>query len=380
MRRAVVAAAVAILALARPVGAQTVPDVYESSAVASGLHVTVSVPAYFEVFGPYAFAESSNGASHSYQAPGYAGFFLTAAAEQFGFPPPPGTTETLYPQGPREASTGTPVLASSGRSGPEGAEGEATVGRGGQAPYFVAGGGHAESSVEAAADGVRSRSHVNLQDLSLADGLVTIEQVVGTATALASGVAGRGRADAELTMAGVRVAGVAVDLDADSVSLAGTPFGAPSTVALDDFLSLFGIAVERLPTTERVTPDGDAAETRIGGVRFTFTQPGAEFEATVTIGDLVARSRVADLAGAPPQPGVVGNGIGTGADGSLASPGDAVAPDEPIPVVPQAMASERVVRTVPVRGADWIALAALAALAGPLLLVIRRAFRAAVRP
>jgi len=87
--------------------AAAVPDVYESTATSGGLHASIAVPAFFEIFGPYAFAEASNGASHSYEAPGYGGFFLTAAAEQFGFPPLPGTTETLYPQGP--TSAGTPV-------------------------------------------------------------------------------------------------------------------------------------------------------------------------------------------------------------------------------------------------------------------------------
>jgi hypothetical protein len=43
-------------------------------------------------------------------------------------------------------------------------------------------------------------------------------------------------------------------------------------------------------------------------------------------------------------------------------------------------AVRRVVRTEPVAGGDWIAIAALAAFAAPLSLLVRRAFRAAARP
>jgi hypothetical protein len=385
MKRLLVVVGVVFL-LGAPIAVAAVPDVYESSAISGGLHASVSVPAFFEVFGPYAFTEASNGASHSYEAPGYGGFFLTAAAEQFGFPPPPGTTETLYPQGPQEASTpalpnGSSLLSSSGRSSRDGAEGQATVGAGGQAPYFLVGGGHASSSVKALASAVTATSNLRLQDLSLADGLVTIDQVVGSASARSTGRAGGGTSDGQISMFGVKVAGVSVDLRPDGVVLAGAPFTAPGTgLPVDDFLAIFGITFERLPLTKTITPDGRTAEVKVGGVRFTFSQPTSEFELVVTIGDLTARSRAVDLPAPPVDvPRTVTTAIDTTRGAIVSASGDALAPEQ-VTDVPQAIASRSIVRTRPVRGADWVAIAALAALAAPLMLIIRRAFRAAVRP
>src|SRR6266540_3022656 len=75
--------------------ATALPDVFEAHAEAGAIHDSVAVPAYFETFFPYSLSEASNGSSHGYHAVFYPGFFLTAAAEQQGFPAPPGTTETL---------------------------------------------------------------------------------------------------------------------------------------------------------------------------------------------------------------------------------------------------------------------------------------------
>jgi hypothetical protein len=389
MKRFAAVIAIAVLALAPAVGAHAAagkPDVYESSATAGGLHVSIAVPAYFEVFGPYAFAESTNGASHSYEAPGYGGFFLTAAAEQFGFPPPPGTTETLYPQGPRSAGTpAAPIDAnvgeSSGRSGPDGASGKAIVGRGAFAPAFDIGFGEAEASVVAAANAVTSTSSIAMQDVELADGLVSIDQVTGTAQSRSTGRAGGGHTDGSIAMTGLRVAGVPVDLRADGVVIAGTPATLPdSGLPVNDVLSQAGVTIERLPDTRKVTPDGEIAEIRVGGIRFTFRQPNAEVTLTATIGDLVARSRAVDL---PDAPRVQLPSL-TPVSPPLVSSGTVVPPrfiDRVLPPLGvDGSAVRRVVRTEPVAGGDWIAIAALAAFAAPLSLVVRRAFRAAARP
>lgn len=388
IKRSAAATAMVLLAFAPIVpayAAADTPDVFEASATAGGLHAQVAVPAFFEVFGPYAFAEATNGASHSYEAPGYGGFFLTAAAEQFGFPPPPGTTETLYPQGPREA--GTPeapvdgnVGESSGRSGPNGASGKAIVGRGAFAPAFDVAFGEAAASVVATAGGVTSTSQVAMQDVELADGLVSIDQVTGTALSRATGRAGGGHADGSIAMTGLRVAGVPIDVRADGVVIAGTPATFPDGgLPINDVLAQAGVEIERLPDVRKVTSDGQIAEIRVGGVRFTFREPNAEVTLTVTIGDLVARSRAVDLADAPRAqlPSI------TTVSPPIVSVGT-VQPPLRLPTLPPRTTGEtavrRVVRTEPVAGGDWIAIAALAAFAAPLALIVRRAFRAAVRP
>jgi hypothetical protein len=387
-RIAAVLAVVALVAVpVLPAGAApSAPDIYESSATAGGLHASIAVPAYFEVFGPYAFAEATNGSSHSYEAPGYGGFFLTAAAEQFGFPPPPGTTETLYPQGPRTAGTpAAPVDAnvgeSSGRSGPDGASGKAIAGRGAFAPAFDVAFGEASASVVARAKAVTSTSSIAMQDIELADGLVSIDQVTGTALSRSTGTAGGGSTDGSIAMTGLRVAGVPVDLRADGVVVAGMPFTLPdSDLPVNDVLSQAGVKIERLPDVRNVSADGQIAEIRVGGIRFTFTQPNAEVTLIVTIGDLVARSRAVDLPDAPAVqlPSITPVSPPLVAVGTIRRP---VVIDRVLPSLRVGdPAVRRLVRTEPVGGGDWIAIAALAALAAPLSLLVRRAFRAAARP
>jgi hypothetical protein len=389
-RIAAIGALVVLVAGPVPMGADAdVPDVFESSAVAGGLHASLAVPAYFEVFGPYAFAEATNGSSHSYEAPGYGGFFLTAAAEQFGFPPPPGTTETLYPQGPRSAGTpGTPtdanVFSSSGRSGPNGASGRSVVARGAFAPAFDVGLGQAAASVLADATGVTATSAIAMQDVELADGLVSIDQVTGTARSRATGRSTGSDADGSIAMTGLRVGDVPIDLRADGIVIAGTPYTAPDGgVPIDDFLAQAGVKIERLPDSKRVSEDGEVAEFAVGGIRFTFSQPAAEFAFTVTMGDLVARARALDLPEPEPAPvpAVDAPPIAPPAapivDRSVRGGGGVV---DGSPIMPSDVVRRRVVRTTSADGADWILISAFAALAAPMSLIVRRAFRAAARP
>ena len=101
-------------------------------------------------------------------------------------------------------------------------------------------------------------------------------------------------------MTGLRVAGIPVDLRADGVVIAGTPATLPdSGLPINDVLAQAGVKIERLPDVRNVTADGQIAEIRVGGIRFTFTQPNAEVTLIVTIGDLVARSRARRPAGRP---------------------------------------------------------------------------------
>jgi hypothetical protein len=344
-----------------------VPDVYESTATAGGVHVEVAVPAFFEAFGPYSSSEASNDASHSYHAPLYLGFFLTAAAEQFGFPPPPGTSETLFPQGPTEAGTPqTPVDAngfeSSGRSTATGASGSSVITRGAVAPLFDIGLGKAESSVQADAGGVTAKSSLVMEGVGLSDGLFSIDHVLGSAQSRATGKPGEGTAAGTITLSGIRLAGIPIDLPIESL-----PTG--------DELPLGGITIERLADERTLSPDGQIAEIHLGGFRITIDQPAAEFKFSVTIGDLIARSRVVDLA--DPSP------LDTSNDETVAP--STVGATTSTPVVgrtpgEESLITRTVVTSTPVRGGNWIAIAALSALAAPFLLIVRRAYKAAVRP
>jgi hypothetical protein len=256
------------------------------------------------------------------------------------------------------------------------------VGRGALAPAFDIGFGKAAASVVATTDAVTSTSSIAMQDVELADGLVSIDQVTGTALSRSTGRAGGGHTDGSIAMTGLRVAGVPVDLRADGVVIAGTPATLPdSDLPVNDVLSQAGVTIERLPDVRKVTPDGQIAEIRVGGVRFTFHQPNAEVTLTVTIGDLVARARALDL---PDTPKVQLPSVAPVSPPLVASGTIVPAPVLCCPVLPSLAVDEpavrRVVRTEPVGGGDWIAIAALAALAAPFSLIIRRALRAAVRP
>ncbi len=343
-----------------------VPDVYESSATAGGVHVEIAVPAFFEAFGPYSFSEASNEASHSYQAPLYMGFFLTAAVEQFGFPPLPGTSETLFPQGPTEAGTPqTPVDAngfeSSGRSTATGASGSAVVTRGAVAPLFDIGLGKAESSVQADAGGVTAKSSLVLEDVGLSDGLFSIDHVVGSAQSRATGKSGEGTTAGTITLSGIRLAGIPIDLPIESL-----PTG--------DELPLGGITIERLADQRTLSSNGQIAEIHLGGFRITIDQPAAEFKFSVTIGDLIARSRVVDLADAQPVDTSEGTVTQSTVGATTTTPVIRRTPGE------ESLITRTVVTTAPVKGGNWIAIAALSALAAPLSLIIRRAFQAGLRP
>jgi hypothetical protein len=370
--RLVAASAVAFIAIGPGAGvsaaAVAVPDVYESTAIAGGIHAELSVPAFFEAFGPYSRSEASNGSSHSYHAPLYLGFFLTAAAEQFGFPPTPGTTETLYPQGPTEAGTlETAVDAngfeSSGSSTESGASGRSVVARGAFAPAFDIGLGKASSSVKADAKGVTAKSAIVLEDVELGGGLVSFDQITGSASSRATGVAGQSTAEGAIALSGLRIAGLPIDFPIENL-----PIGA--------IIPLGPITIERLPDERNVSADGQIADIRIGGIRVTIAEPAAEFAFSVTIGDLLARARVVDLPDFEPFEPHGDQPPDTGPTEVQPSTTSRTTPD----TTTEALITRTVVTQSPVRAGDWIAVAALAALAAPFLLIIRRAFRAAVRP
>ena len=147
-----------------PAGAS--PAIYEARAEAAALADTFAFPAQIDTFTPYSLSETASGSSHGLQSVFYPGFLLSAAAFQQGFPPPPGTTETLYPQGPVDGKASVLPLpgdgaGSSGHSGPATSKGEAHYGSSGSAD---SGGtfGLSKTSVSAETATVRSTADVGM--------------------------------------------------------------------------------------------------------------------------------------------------------------------------------------------------------------------------
>jgi hypothetical protein len=378
------AAAVSVLPLPRA-RAATGFDVFEARAEAGGIHDSIAVPAYFESFLPYSVDEASNGSAHGYHSTFYGGFLLTAAGEQYGAPNPPGTTETLFPQGPTTASAstipfpGAEMGSSHGASSATGSEGGATFGGGGFGPQGSIGFGQTTTSVKAGSV-VRSQAAVVMHDLHL--GPLVIGAVNASAEAVSGGSRGTGKVSSSLTFAEATVNGMPI------ANLAGV--GQPTP--LDDALAQAGLTITRLPDTRAVNSDGTDSRIEIGGVKVTFSQPAQEFTVTWTLGRVQARSRaLPSLAAVPtpaPRPALPGLGSnlveapvpasgGAGAIATTPSPPTAVAP---VTVGAAAGEVRRIRRTTAAAGMDVTVLAALIALVAIFASLARRAFDAVASP
>ena len=293
MRRVVVLFAFLLGLLAPAAGAADAPtpDIYQARAEAGGEHDSIAVPAYFETFFPYSLSEASNGSAHGYHAVFYGGFFLTAAAEQFGFPPPPGTTETLYPQGPTQKSAeAIPNEAggfgeSAGMSGPSGSSGSATAGGGVVPGLGRIGFGETSTSVAAEAKKVTSTARVLMNDVTIA-GVVHIGSIAGEATAVATGAPGGATTTGNIVLSDLTVAGIPVAFT--------SPLPGPSP--LDAVLAQTGVSVTRLPDVRTVSPDGTRARLLIGGIMITLSRPEREFTVTFTFGRLDVSARAESVA------------------------------------------------------------------------------------
>lgn len=383
MRRIAAIAACALAALVAPrAGAAGGIDVFEARAEAGGIHDSIAVPAYFETFLPYSLDEASNGSAHGYHSTFYGGFFLTAAAEQYGAPNPPGTTETLYPQGPTKASAstfpfpGAEMGSSHGASSATGSEGGATFGGGAFGPQGSIGFGQTTTSVKVES-GVRSRATVVMHDLHL--GPLAIGAVNASAEAVSGASPGTGKATSSLTFANATVNGMPI---ANLASL-----GQPSPI--DDVLAQAGLTITRLPDTRAVSKDGTDSRVEIGGVKVTFAQPTQEFTLTWTLGRVQARSRA--LPALPAVAPTEGRGAGRGLDSEglgrvMASGSRApVGPTDravatPTAARPTSATAKRIVRTTRPRTMDVTTLAALIALVAIFASLARRAFRAVASP
>ena len=302
MRRAVVlVAGLLVLAVPPARGTTASIDVFEARAEAGGIHDSIAVPAYFETFLPYSLDEATNDSSHGYHSTFYGGFLLTAAAEQYlgqyGLPTkPPGTTETLYPQGPTTATAafvpipGADMGASRSSSSANGSQGTATFDGGSFGPQGSMGFGQTATSVKIGSD-VRSRAEVVMHDLHL--GPLVFGAVKASAEAVSAGRPGGGRVSSALSIADVTLNGMPL------ANVNG--LGAPGP--LDDVLAQAGVTITRLPDSRSVKADGTDSRIEIGGVKVTFSQPAQEFTVTWTLGHVQALARgLPGIEGPAPRP------------------------------------------------------------------------------
>lgn len=273
--------------------AGTPPSIYEARAEAAAFANSFSVPAQIDTFTPYSMSETASGSSHGLQAVFYPGFLLSAAAFQQGFPPPPGTTETLYPQGPVDGKSsvfpGGFGAGSSGKSGPAASSGEAHYGSGGSAD---SGGtfGLAKTSVSAETATVKSVADVVLNQVRLGGGLV-IGSVIATAEATADGTAGGARNSGSVTLNGLTLSGTPLTLSPDGLQAGGNKTDVPSPEGVNPALAAAGISIRRLPDSRVTSADGTESRLELGGYEVLIDQPAREFRARYVLGHVSVLAR-----------------------------------------------------------------------------------------
>jgi hypothetical protein len=274
-----------------PAGAP--PSIYEARAEAAALADTFQVPAQIDTFTPYSLSETASGSSHGLQSVFYPGFLLSAAAFQQGFPPPPGTTETLYPQGPVDGKASVfPIpggAGSSGSSGPAASKGEAHYGSMGSAD----GGGTmglSKTSVSAQTATVRSTADVVLNQIRLSGGLI-IGSIVATAEATADGTTGGAHNTGSVTLNGLTLSGVPLTLSPDQLQAGGQKTGVPGPEGVNPALAAAGITIRRLPDSRVTAADGSESRLELGGYEIRIDQPGREFHARYVLGHVSVLAR-----------------------------------------------------------------------------------------
>jgi hypothetical protein len=275
-------------------GASEPPSIYEARAEAAAFADSFAVPAQIDTFTPYSLSETASGSSHGLQAVFYPGFLLSAAAFQQGFPPPPGTTETLYPQGPADRKSSVFPLpfdnaGSSGSSGPAVSKGESHYGSMGSAD---SGGtmGLSKTSVSAQTATVRSTADVVLSQIRLGGGLV-IGSVVATAEATADGTAGGARNTGSVTLNGLILSGVPLTLSPDRLQTGGQKTDVPSPEGANPALAAAGISIRRLPDSRVTAADGSESRLDLGGYEIRIDQPDREFHARYVLGHVSVFAR-----------------------------------------------------------------------------------------
>jgi hypothetical protein len=405
------------------------PPIYEARAEAGAVTDSLSVPAQIETSTPYSLSEANNDSSHGVHAVIYPGLLLSAAAFQQGLPPPPGTTETLYPQGPVEGQADVVPLPaefgggpgstarSAGHSGPTGSFGEARYGGFSPATGVSVQFGQARTSATAGSV-VRSAAEVVLQQVRI--GGFAADTVTTTAEATADGSRDGGRASGSVKLAGATLMGTPVTLGPTGLTVGGTTAELPTTPTVDELLAQAGVSVRRLPDTETKSPDGTESRLEIGGLEVRLDQPGQEFSTAFVLGRASVRARAVRLTAAPGIPPQIPSQpefkpetptqseLFPGVAGSLLSgPLPAAQPESrataPAPGPPPTVAGETLVAPLPpaaspppgapaqslarptaqrdaVHRADWSGLSALIALAAPGALILRRILRLVAAP
>lgn len=391
--------------VARAAGGSSLPDVYQVRAEVGGMHDSIAVPAYFEMFFPYSMSEASNDSTHGLHAPWYGGFFLTAAAQFYGFPPFPGTTETLYPQGPEDARVeflplpGGGWWESAGHSTARSSNGSVTYGTSESSSPFGMTSGTSRSAVSAAGGAITATAASVMEGVRFADGALTIGAVEVNGRAVSTGRPGGSKAEGDLSLVDVELAGVPLRVTPTGVEIAGTG-GDASNATVDELFAAAGISMRRLPDRRVTTSDGTSSLLEIGGVEVVVAQPEQEVAVTYTLGRLRLSSRSAYTAGGdgsgPPvlddlddpivddpffPPDVLsgtetsGNGTGGVAAGpSLRPRTEHGAADVALPTPTRAIR-----RVTPASAGNWSGIGALLLLVTPGGLVVRRTLRAANR-
>jgi len=269
------------------------PSIYEARAEAAAFANSFAVPAQVDTFTPYSLSETASGSSHGLQSVFYPGFLLSAAAFQQGFPPPPGTTETLYPQGPTEKNAAVFPLpggpGSSGKSGPAASNGEAHYGSSGSGDSGGAF-GSSKTSVSALTATVRSTADVVLNQIRLGGGLM-ISSIVATAEATADGTTGGAHNTGSVTLDGLTLSGVPLALTPSQLEAGGQKTDVPSPEGLNPALAAAGISIHRLPDSRVTAPDGTESRLELGGYEIRIDQPAREFHARYVLGHVSVLAR-----------------------------------------------------------------------------------------
>ena len=126
--------------------------------------------------------------------------------------------------------------------------------------------------------GAAAEASSSVQDLSLADGMITIASAVSHAAATSDGL--RAAASGSTLVTGITVAGIAVRLDGNGLHVAGQSAGNPvPQQTLNDAVSALGLTM--LLTTPRTMGSAGSVRYDTGALVVLFTQGGRQLAVTV---------------------------------------------------------------------------------------------------
>ena len=145
--------------------------------------------------------------------------------------------------------------------------------------------------------GAAAEANSSVQDLSLADGMITIASAVSHAAATSDGL--RATASGNTLVTGITVAGIAVRLDSNGLHIAGQSAGNPvPQQTLNDAVSALGLTM--LLTTPRTVGNAGSVRYDTSALVVLFTQGGRQLAVTVGRAS-VAIDAARALGGGPPD-------------------------------------------------------------------------------